>query len=281
MNPSRLYIPCTDQNCVLECTNEYSCQNILYSCGDLDNYSSLTFNSTSTCTINCLQQNSCSKLTVISTAGQTDINCNAANSCSDASFVCNPSSIVDATEYDTECNLNCLTEQSCDNVDYLCTGFISQCNAQCSSCNGLDMTCYQYLDDIQLDSNDTTQCNLDCNGDNSCDSSSQFVCYDESEAICSCDGNCDSLIINGTISVPTQTPTTPLPSISPTDNPIEIEITQETSRSHTFDIVDVEVYAVFTILWLLLFIISLILCWRLHVTLEFFRVQLIIPHFVY
>ena len=268
LDSSTLNIECTDQYCVLECENEYSCENILYSCGKLDDPTSFMSNSTSTCTINCREENSCSNLTVYSTAGKTDINCDTANSCSDASFVCNPSFEVDSNGYQSECNLNCVSPQSCDNIDYLCTGYISQCNANCNTCNGLDMTCYQYLDNIAFD--DTTECDLSCNGTNSCDSSSQFVCYEEHGAICSCDGNCNSLIINGTVSVPT---TTSSPSLSPTDNQIEIEITSEASRSHTFDTVDVEVYAIFTILWLLLFVISMILCWRLHVTLEFFRVE--------
>ena len=55
-------------------------------------------------------------------------------------------------------------------------------------------------------------------------------------------------------------------------NTINIPMTS-TQGNHTFNVIDVEIYAVFSILWLLLFLVSMFACWRLHITLEFFRVQ--------
>lgn len=260
-----LYIKCDDRECELECSNANSCDGILYSCGDLDDYTSLNSNETSSCTINCPTVNSCANLTVVSSAGITNINCNGKDSCNNANFVCNPSSELDLSEYDTECNLNC-NEDSCKNINYLCTGYTSQCNADCSSdnsCKGLDMICDQHLtNNINTD----RTCDLLCNDDNSCDSLSQFECTDDADAQCSCNGDCNAISLVNIDTGGFEPNTTDIANSSSSTS-------GKQSKSHTFDIVDVDVYATFTILWLLLFIFSLFLCWRLQVTLDFFRVK--------
>merc|ERR1712228_284527 len=85
-------------------------------------------------------------------------------------------------------------------------------------------------------------------------------CTESSDADCQCDGQCDDL---RTIGVNTQTMTT-THILTSTMDAVE-------SRSHTFNILDVEVYATFTLLWLFLFAFSLLFMWRLQ-ALDFFRV---------
>ena len=85
-----------------------------------------------------------------------------------------------------------------------------------------------------------------------CDELSKFRCTQQSNAQCQCTGLCDEVDRYRV-------------------NTINIPMTS-TQGSHTFNVIDVEIYAVFSILWLLLFLVSMFVCWRLHITLDFFRV---------
>ena len=264
-NPPNLYISCNATECELDCTTANACNGILYSCGNIENINS---NETTKCIINCQTANSCNQLTVISMSSETEINCESTDSCIDANFVCNPSSAINLNETSTTCNLEC-NAGACSNVDYLCTGYLEQCNANCDesdSCNNLNMLCDQYISTTDHD----MTCNLQCDDLTSCDAESKFSCTDSSDAQCSCDGECLAVTKSG---IDTFDPT-PLPTISPAQLPTNEPTTAEPSpRSHIFSIIDVEIYAIFSILFLILFILSLILCWRLQITLDFFRVQ--------
>ncbi len=235
LNPSsNLLITCTSIDCQLDCTTPDSCSNILYTCGNINDYNIL--NDTTTCTINCLSSNSCTNLTVMSTSGETYINCNTPNSCQHSNFICNPSHELTTP---TECTLDC-TKQSCSHINYYCTGYTSKWTAQCNdiqSCNSLDMICDQYININDI--NTQMECDLLCKHSNdmsdiSCDMSSKLTCTESSNAQCQCNGNCNALT---TYNVNTNN------TIQPT-----LITTQPAKLSHTFNIIDVEIYAVFTIL---------------------------------
>ncbi len=151
-----------DIHCQLDCIQSTSCSNILYTCGNINDYNRL--NETTTCAINCLSSNSSTNLTVMSTSGKTYINCNTPNSCQHSNCICNPSYEI-TTLTPTECTLDC-TKQSCSQINY-CTGYTFKCTPECNdiqSCNSLVMICDQYIN--ISDTNTQMQCDLLCKQSN-------------------------------------------------------------------------------------------------------------------
>ena len=155
------------------------------------------------CNINCNADNQCNNITVNSSAFRTIINCNGINSCQGSIFNFQTSNVPES-----ECNrinIECNADGAC-----MDTQFDVQHN--CLQGMIIDGGLFSNYDNNLKNANilcrfhgDNQTCTLNC-GD--CEDT-VFTC--EGDSTCICNGNCDTVSINGT-------------NISPTLNPSESPI---------------------------------------------------------